>query len=273
MTTPIAKTLLRSLLIAFVVVSCSSQTAVTSAQPAKGQLAQQNVDATIWYNTSAENFYIYHQTYAYAKQKLQERLATNKEGAPAVILDIDETVLDNGPFMLQLIEQNMTFTEEMWQGWVGKADAKLLPGVQDFLMFCEMNGVQVFYVSNRAESMLESTMENMLKYNLPNVTPENIWLMKDTGDKSERRAYVMRQANVLLYIGDNLRDFDEMFRDRSVNYGKTMVEEQLPRMLPQCILLPNPMYGQWQSIFNYPENASEAEKARLKIEQAQPKDY
>jgi 5'-nucleotidase (lipoprotein e(P4) family) len=274
MTTPIAKTLLRSLLIAFIVASCSMQKAATSSQPSKGQLAQQNVDATIWYNTSAENFYIYHQTYAYAKTQLVERLKINTTGAPpSVILDIDETVLDNSPYMFELIARGEAFSDISWDKWVQQASAKLLPGVQDFLMFCEQNGVQVYYISNRSEEQLDFTMQNLVKYNLPNVNPENILLKKDMSDKTERRRLVQQQTNVVLYIGDNLRDFDEMFRDRSDKFGKVIVERQLQDMLPQFILLPNPMYGQWQAIFSFPEGASDAEKASLKIDQAQPRDY
>lgn len=274
MTTLTAKTLLRSLLIAFVVVSCSAQKSLVGPAPAKDKLVQQNVDATIWYNTSAENFYIYHQTYAYAKKQLVERLKVNKSGAsPAVILDIDETVLDNSPYMYELIARGESFTEESWDKWVRQSSAKLLPGVEDFLMFCESNGVQVFYVSNRSVEHLEFTLENLMKYNLPNVNPENVMLKEDSSDKSTRRRLVQQQYNVVLYIGDNLRDFDEMFRDRTVKYGKDIVEKQLEEMLPQFILLPNPMYGQWQAIFTYPEGASDAQKAELKVQQAQPKDF
>ena len=261
MTTLTAKTLLRSLLIAFIVVSCSSQKSLVGPAPAKDKLVQQNVDATIWYNTSAENFYIYHQTFAFAKTQLLERMKVNKSGAsPSVILDIDETVLDNSPYMYELIVRGETFTEESWDKWVRQASAKLLPGVQDFLMFCESNGVQIFYVSNRSVEQLEFTLENVM-------------LKEDSSDKSTRRRLVQQQTNVVLYIGDNLRDFDEMFRDRSVKYGKDLVEKQLVEMLPQFILLPNPMYGQWQAIFTYPEGASDAEKADLKVIQAQPKDF
>jgi len=250
------------------------QKAATSSQPSKGQLAQQNVDATIWYNTSAENFYIYHQTFAFAKTQLLERLKANKTGAPnSIIIDIDETVLDNSPFMYELITRGEAFSEISWDKWVQQASAKLLPGVQDFLMFCEQNGVQVFYISNRSEEQLDFTMQNLVKYNLPNVNPENVLLKKDMSDKTERRRLVQQQTNVVLYIGDNLRDFDEMFRDRSDKFGKVIVERQLQEMLPQFILLPNPMYGQWQAIFSFPEGASDAEKASLKIDQAQPRDY
>ena len=145
--------------------------------------------------------------------------------------------------------------------------------MKSFLQFCEENGIMVFYISNRSVRYLDPTVNNLLKYNLPNADPGHIFLQETTSNKTDRRAQVMNEAQVLLYIGDNLRDFDEMFADRSKNYGKDVVKDEVSKMLPQYILLPNPMYGQWRSIFSFPEGASEAEKAKAKVQQAQPMDY
>jgi 5'-nucleotidase (lipoprotein e(P4) family) len=277
MITRTVQTITHSLFIVLLAVACSGQKEVSTgdSQQAKGQLSQQNVDATVWYNTSAENYYLYQQTYYYAASQLMKDLTESASDGrpPAVVLDIDETVLDNSPYMLQLIQQNDTYSEETWERWVQLANANLLPGVKDFLMLCEQNGVTIFYISNRNIKYLDATISNMNKFGLPNADPDHVLLMEGDSDKSERRRRVLSEFDVRLFIGDNLRDFDEMFVDRSISFGKDLVKAELERMLPQFIILPNPMYGQWQRIFSFPEDATEAERAKVKTQQAQPQDY
>ncbi len=277
MITRTVQTITHSFLIVLIAVACSSQKDVPAAEGEvmKGQLSQQNVDAAVWYNTSAENYYLYQQTYYYATIQLMKKLSETPadDRPPAVVLDIDETVLDNSPYMLQLIQQNDTYSEETWERWVQQANANLLPGVKEFLSFCEENGVMIFYISNRSIKHIDVTITNMVKYQLPNADPDHVLLQETTSDKTDRRMRAMSEFNVVLYVGDNLRDFDEIFSDRSKSYGKEVVKAELQQMLPQYIILPNPMYGQWQRIFSFPEGATEAERAKAKTQQAQPLDY
>jgi len=277
MTIRTAKTFTLNLFIGLALVACTTTKQTPKAETAaetNAVLSQQNVDATVWFNTSAENFYLYQQTYAYAKEMLLKKMQNLKPGLPpAVVVDIDETILDNSPYMLYLIQQGETYSQETWSGWVNKSNCNLLPGAKDFLRFCEENGIIVFYISNRSVKDLEGTMQNLIKYQLPNVDPDHVLLQEDSSDKTDRRVRVMQEHNVLLLIGDNLRDFDEVFKDRSRNYGKEVVKSYVNEMLPKYIILPNPMYGQWMSIFSYPNDASAADKAKAKVEQAQPMDY
>lgn len=273
----IVKTFTLSLATGLAILACTATKQAPQAQKTVDEntlLSQQNVDAVIWYNTSAENYYLYEQTYAYATLMLSQKLTQLKPGMPpAVVLDIDETVLDNSPYQISLIQKGETYTEDSWRVWVEKANANLLPGVGAFLRFCEENGVTVFYISNRSEKYLEPTMLNLNRYQLPNADPDHVLLMGDLSDKSERRAQVTQNHQVLQYIGDNLRDFNEVFKARSNAYGKELVKERLAEMLPQYIILPNPMYGEWQRVFTFPADASAADKAKAKIKQTQPIDY
>lgn len=277
MMTPTAKTFMHSVLLSIALIACTTSKQTPQANASIDEsilLSQQNADAAIWYNTSAENYYLYRQTYAYATSMLAEKLTKLKPGMPpAVVLDLDETVLDNSPYMLDLVQRGETYSEESWAKWVNKANCNVSPGAKEFLSFCEENGVTVFYISNRSIKLLDPTMENMNRYQLPNVDPDHVLLKQDESDKTARRGLATRENNVLLYIGDNLLDFDEIFRDRSQSYGKELVKQRLEEMLPQYIILPNPMYGQWQSIFNFPKDAAPADKAKAKVKQAQPLDY
>ena len=106
--------------------------------------------SVLWFQKSAEMRALYYQGYNIAEKLLEEKL---KERAgnrtPAVIMDIDETILDNSPSEVYLIEQNIPFSEEVWKKWVNKASAEACPGALDFVKFAESQKVEVFYVTNR----------------------------------------------------------------------------------------------------------------------------
>ncbi len=69
-----------------------------STAPAKTNLGDQNTMAVVWYQTSAEVKTLYVQGYNVARDNLATKLATQTEKPKAIILDIDETVLDNSPY-------------------------------------------------------------------------------------------------------------------------------------------------------------------------------
>lgn len=273
MITPTDKiTMLKSIyqfsLIAFTaltIVSCGGSEDVATEQPARvdmnsgpARLAQQNMDASLWYSTSAEAHYLYIQTYEIAKLKLRENLAENSQKKACVVLDIDETVLDNSPYMLELIAKGLTFSEETWANWVQEGVAAPLPGALGFTLFCAENDVEVVYVSNRSEEFLGATIRNLDELGFPFADEEHVMLMEGTSDKSERRARVASRYTILLYGGDNLRDYREDFVDRSVNYGKDRVDAFEREMLRTFVLFPNPMYGDWQRLFRRGDPGAEA---------------
>ena len=245
----------------------------TADKDAAAALSQQSVNAVIWYATSAENAYIYEQTYRIAEEKVHRGLSQlNSAKVPAVVLDIDETVLDNSPYMLDLIKKGETFSEDSWSKWVRMQSARPLPGVLAFIKTCQELGVEVFFISNRSVRYLEFTVANLIEVGIP-TDQDHVFLKESDSDKTVRRDQVKVNYDVLLYIGDNLRDFDEMFKDRSNNGGREVVRNSKNEMLDRHLLLPNPMYGQWERIFKYPEGTTEAEKAASKIQQTHLNDY
>lgn len=269
-----AQQIISMLAISVWLVACGTKTGQTPvANNSTAKLSEQSVNAVIWYATSAENAYIYEQTYAYAAERLQLLIGQKRTDKPAaVILDIDETVLDNSPYMLDLVKKGQTFSEESWAKWVRLETARPLPGVKGFIALCNDLGVEVFFVSNRSVKHLEPTITNLQKVGIE-ADLDHVLLKEKTSDKTERRAMVTANYEVVLLIGDNLRDFDEMFKDRSTNGGREVVRASKDDMLARYILLPNPMYGQWERIFSFPEGATEAEKAATKIEQTNLNDY
>jgi 5'-nucleotidase (lipoprotein e(P4) family) len=244
-----------ALLAAILISACQPKAA--ERNPAK-EYSQQYVSAFLWHESSAESHYIYLQGFAQARIMLEEKLNSGKEWiCPSVVLDLDETVLNNNPYTAMLIEKGLSYTEETWAEWIYRAEAKALPGAAEFLNFCAENGVTLWYISNRKHDYLDATLQNMVNLGLPNADAEHVLLKKEESDKTPRRVWVMDNCHVLLYLGDNLRDYDEIFKNREENFGKTEVDRNLKHMLTEFILFPNPSYGEWEKAWSGDSTAAE----------------
>lgn len=254
--------------------------ACRSAQPAAAPtevslLSQQGADAVLWQHTSAEAYWLYQQTYDLATWRLESVLAnlddekqmtdsTEWDRRPrAVIVDIDETVFDNSPYQVSAIRDGHTFDESTWREWTDKASAKACPGALDFLRFAWSSGCEVFYITNRDVREKASTLKNLNDLGFPDADEKHLLLMEGTSDKTERRARVRATHHVVMLVGDQLRDFDERFKDRSADYGKILVDQMMDSLSQCFILLPNPMYGTWRDAVQ--GKGTDAEKlARMK---------
>ncbi|HRH39573.1 MAG TPA: HAD family acid phosphatase, partial [Flavobacteriales bacterium] len=238
-------------------------------------LANQGSDAVLWQNTSAEAYRLYQQSYEYASWKLEAQLETIEEEKQmvdstewdrrplAIIVDIDETVLDNSPYQVSAVRNGKTFDAEAWKAWTDKASAKACPGARDFLLAARDGGYEVFYITNRDQCGRASTLKNLQDVGFPNADDLHLLLMDGTSDKTARRAQVASTHAVLLLVGDQLRDFDERFKDRSVNNGKNVVDAMSDSLSQYFILLPNPMYGTYRDAIQ--GKGTDAEKlARMK---------
>ncbi|MCK4662293.1 MAG: 5'-nucleotidase, lipoprotein e(P4) family [Bacteroidales bacterium] len=206
------------------------------------------VMSVLWYQKSAEMKALYYQTFNLAMMMLDEHLASlDPELKPAVICDIDETLLDNSPFEGKCINENISYSSETWKNWSDKTSAKALPGAIEFTNYAKHKNVEVFYISNRKIDELDSTMSNMKKLNFPFIDKEHFLLKTKTSDKTERRNKISKNYEIILLIGDNLGDFSEIFNERYQNFGFEIVEQNIDEFGNRFIILPNPMYGNWES--------------------------
>lgn len=241
----------------------STQPAIAPAEITA--LSQQGADGVLWQSTSAEAYWLYRQSYAHAYMKLEANLAgIGGKGPFAVIVDIDETVLDNSPYQVNAIRRNRTFDQTDWKEWTDKAEAKASAGALEFLKHVAGSaGCEVFYITNRDIREQASTLKNLNDLGFPDADEAHLLLMDGTSDKTERRARVRATHHVVLLVGDQLRDFDERFKDRSANYGKDVVDAMADSLSRYFILLPNPMYGTWRDAVQ--GKGTDAEKlARMK---------
>ncbi|MCA6075501.1 5'-nucleotidase, lipoprotein e(P4) family [Fulvivirga sedimenti] len=226
--------------------SCGSSKVATSSDPYEQALAEQGMGATLWFQTSAEMRAAYYQAYQYGRMILEKKLALQNYDNPAIVFDIDETLLDNSPYQAWLIHNGRTYSSSTWKDWTDQARAEALPGALEFVAFVRSKGIDVFYISNRKTTEQKSTMENLKELGFPQVTDEHVLLRSASSDKTERRKRVQDSHEILLYVGDNLTDFNQVFDARGADYGKGLVDQYRQELLNSFVMLPNPMYGEWE---------------------------
>lgn len=204
------------------------------------------VKALLWSQFSAEAEALYLQGYNIASRIITDSAEIRHDKPWAVVLDIDETVLDNSPFDVEKTRAGLSYSEEIWGEWCERREAIAIPGALEFIRLAEELGIQVFYVSNRKEQLLEATLDNLDALEFPFAEEAYVLLKKESSSKDARRAIIRENYNILLLIGDNLGDFEGVFDERSVEYGKVAVREMKEEFGSRFIMLPNPMYGKWE---------------------------
>jgi 5'-nucleotidase (lipoprotein e(P4) family) len=205
--------------------------------------------SVLWFQKSAEMQALYYQGYNIAKSSLLEKCKSLKRKMPlAVIMDIDETILDNSPSEACQVLNNVPFSSPMWKTWVKMASAKPLPGALEFTRFADSLGVEVFYVTNRElPDEYAPTLLNLRNAGFPFADSLHLVLKKDVSSKDERRKSIAEKYEIVLLIGDNLADLDSSFDNRDQDLGFTAVVKSKNQFGKKFIVLPNPMYGPWVS--------------------------
>jgi 5'-nucleotidase (lipoprotein e(P4) family) len=228
------------------------------------------LSAVSWYQNSAEMTALYYQGFNIAHQRLTKAVKENKKRKSlAVIVDIDETMLDNSPYESVLIKQGDDRTG--WKTWTDKAIASPLPGALEFAWYAHSKKVEVFYITNRDNEEREPTLKNLVSVGFPYADENHLLTRGDTAysngntsSKEGRRSRVATTHKIILLIGDNLNDFSTVFEDRKINNGKEAVTLNKDEFGKTFVILPTPMYGAWEKpVFDYRNGLTEAEKAEL----------
>ena len=208
------------------------------------------INATLWMQHSAEYRACCLQTYKIAKVALAENIKTKQTDKPAaVVLDIDETVLDNSYYEAYMAAEGTSFSDSTWAIWTSKADATEVPGAIDFLKYAQSLGIEIIFISNRYPEELEPTMANMKKLGFPDVPAENFYMKeKDASScKKERRELVSEKYEIVMFVGDNLGDHSEIFDERKTKGDMLAETDEIVELLgSRYIVLPNPTYGTWE---------------------------
>ena len=183
----------------------------------------------------------------------------------AVVVDVDETVLNNSPHQAELIKNRMPFTNTVWTAWVNRRQAKPIPGAVEFLKYANSKGVRVFYVSNRNEAEKQGTIDNLKAVGFPDVSDETVLVRTTESGKEPRRQSIAAKHRIVLLMGDNLNDFSNVFERKSVADRFSEVERVKDLWGKRFIVLPNAMYGDWESAIYEYGRLSEVEKTQKRL--------
>lgn len=223
--------------------------------------------AVLWQQSSSERRALSYQAFALARMMLDRDLRTNRNRRMrrAVIVDVDETILDNSRYQGMLLKTRTNYASKTWTEWVNRAEAVAIPGAVEFLRYANSRGVRVFYITNRKEIEKEGTARNLRKVGFPEVTDETLLVRTDpkTSIKEPRRAAIASKYRVVLLMGDNLNDFAEVFeKSTTVDSRNAATDQVMNQFGSRFIVLPNPMYGNWEdAIYGEPSKLTEEEKA------------
>lgn len=239
------KTILCALLI---FVSLSNSIAQEAQDPGR----YDGLSATVWFQRSAEFRALSHQAYNIARWRLDADLRDSASVPQrAVIVDVDETVLDNSPHQATLITTGTQFPA-WWTEWVARAAAEPLPGALEFLAYASSKGVAVFYVTNRDSAEREATIRNLSLRGFPDAHTAHVLTRESTSSKEERRRRIASAYRIVLLVGDNLNDFASVFERKSVADRSAAADALRSEFGTRFIVIPNPLYGDWESaVFQY----------------------
>ena len=272
----------RAWLVAVVLLVALGCAAPRIAQQALDPPASDLLNAVLWMQRSVEYKASALTAFALARIRLDQALADpNWTGAPreqtgayqslptAVILDIDETILDNSGYQAWMVLKGTTFDPKTWNAYVNTMTSLPIPGALEFAQYADSKGVKVFYVTNRTAEEEPATRKNLEKFGFPMGGNADTMLMTrkqpEWGSaKGTRRAHVARSYRVLLNVGDNFGDFVDEFRGNEAERLKVL-EQHKDRWGREWIMIANPSYGSFESApFGHDFKLPEGEKRKLK---------
>ncbi|MCF7793653.1 MAG: 5'-nucleotidase, lipoprotein e(P4) family [Candidatus Cloacimonetes bacterium] len=221
----------------------------------------------LWQKTSAEYKALAYQAYNLATFRLSVALQKTFPKPLAVVVDLDETVLDNMEFEILSILENKSYSKHFAE-WNENNNSRLVPGALEFLNYANKNDVEIFYITNRDEDKhFDGTLKNLKELNLPFADKEHLFMRTTTSSKQPRRNMVSENFHIALFIGDNLIDFSDVFRQKTIEQRAFLADSLKTEFGRKFIVLPNPVYGEWiKTIYQYKRDLSENERFLLEKE-------
>ncbi len=235
-------------------------------EPEYDPAANPALTATLYGQASSEHHASTRAIYMAAQVQLDKALKDRKWTAaleqgekfgkkkPAIVLDVDETVLDNSPYQVRVIEENLQYPDG-WNEWCDAGAARPVPGALEFTKYAASKGVTVFYVTNRDHEVEEGTRKNLAAAGFPMAEGLDVVLTKNekpewTGDKTSRRAFLAENYRIVMLFGDNLGDFvaKDDAKGEKVADREAVVDRHGDMWGTKWFVIPNPMYGYWDSV-------------------------
>ncbi len=217
-----------------------------------------------WVTTSAEYRFIARAIY---DQAIEYVKSSNFGTGWTVVMDVDETILDNSGYQKNLERNGESYTDESWDQWVRSEQADLVPGAKLFIEAVIEKGGTLALITNRNRGLDQYTWNNLVANDLP-IDINNTCLMGRNSedkeaigsngvinDKDLRRMQIesgraqcfekgqarhdkFEAVKIVMQVGDNIEDFKNVVQEDADVEGLLHDRNTL-------ILLPNPMYGSW----------------------------
>jgi 5'-nucleotidase (lipoprotein e(P4) family) len=199
-----------------------------------------------WYRRSAERRALSVQAYAVASANLQAKASTYT-GSWGVVLDIDETTLDNSHYQQERMDLGVGYSPTSWTEWVNRKAAPPIDGVVDFTKLVHQLGGKVFFVSNRVQATECPQTEANL--GAAGIEFDQMLCKVNSSDKNPRFAALtngtapstLPPQKLVMFVGDNILDFPALTQDI-----RKQPASAFGSFGNDFILLPNPMYGSWE---------------------------
>ena len=205
----------------------------------------------LWMRTSAEYRALAYQGYNVAMNAVKMAVTdpSHQRKPLAIILDADETVVDNTKLMGEsIVNGNGRFDAPWWRQAVHQGKSQAMPGAVDFLNEVHKQGVEIFYVSNRyAPVNLDVTIQNFKELGFPSVDKDHVLLFEKDSDKQPRFDAIAKKYYIVLYMGDNVGDFPIGTKGKTLAERNGIIDAHKEDFGTTFVVFPNPAYGSWVS--------------------------
>jgi 5'-nucleotidase (lipoprotein e(P4) family) len=225
-------------------------TAVAAA-PLSGQNPDQPQFREVkWVRDSEEYAIITRMLYRMATRAVEAAAQALPRGRDwAVVLDADETALDNSAYELERRAYRQPHDETVYRAWIARRESGVVPGAQEFVATVRRLGGRIAWITNRLESARDDTRATLDRHGLWGADDRLCLMTADTSyTKRARRAEVAngtgacawgRPHAVLVFVGDQRTDFPAA-GEPDPDAGNDAA------FGVRYFLLPNPLYGSWE---------------------------
>jgi 5'-nucleotidase (lipoprotein e(P4) family) len=234
--------------------ACRVQKNSTVSSPASSMVVQGPLWGAVWQQKAAEYKALCYQAYNIARLRLDMILQQPHSKQVAVVTDIDETALDNSPYVVHLALNDSVYSDKSWMEWTSKVECDTVPGALSFFKYAFSKGVRIFYITNRLEAERAATEKDLQRWGFPDTTPDHLFLKQTTSGKEQRRSIVAQNHEIVLLCGDNLSDFSAVFDKQPYGERNLRTMTNSSSFGDRFIVLPNSTYGDWEGTlynFNY----------------------
>lgn len=205
----------------------------------------------LWMRTSAEYRALAYQGYNVAINAVKMAVTdpSHQRKPLAIVLDADETVVDNTKLMGEsIVNGNGRFDAPWWRQALHQGKSQAMPGAVEFLNEVHKQGVEIFYVSNRyAPVNYDATVQNFKALGFPSVDKDHVLLFEKDSDKQPRFDMIAKKYYVVVYMGDNAGDFPIGTKGKTLAERNAIIDNHKEDFGTTFVVFPNPAYGSWVS--------------------------